>query len=113
MPSRPIVRPCTVEGHDGRHLDVGGQCVHPGAVCVIRPSTCAVDGCRAPIVRRTDLHTGETAILEAGSDLLHLHAPALDAAALTAGIVNGIVEGFRANRAEMNREQELSRKGRR
>lgn len=77
--------------HDGKHLDVHGQCVHPGAPCALRPARCAE--CGAATMRRLDLQTGEVSTIEAGSDLLHQHAAPirveLDADSLAAALLRG------------------------
>lgn len=86
--------------HDGAHLDVSGQCVHRGARYAIRVATCAQAGCLARVARRLDLQTGEVALLEAGGDAPHVHAALLDTERLAEGIAAGVVEGFRAARAE-------------
>lgn len=86
--------------HNGRHLDVHGQCVHPGAPYALRPGVCPEAGCRADIMRRLDLSSGRADILEAGSDQPHTHAAPIRVELDPEQLAAAIVSASRAARQE-------------
>lgn len=86
--------------HDGRHLDVYGQCIHPGAPVAIRVGPCPA--CGDDVAFSRDLASGRVTVLEAGSDARHAHsAPVrveLDGQELAQGIA-GALYGLMRERA--------------
>ena len=93
------VWPCCTR-HDGRHLDVYGQCVHPGAPVAIRIGPCPT--CGEDVAFSRNLASGRVTVLEAGSDRRHVDpAPVrveLDGQELADGIAGGL-HGLMRDRA--------------
>lgn len=90
--------------HSGRHLDVHGQCVHPGAPSALRPGVCPEPGCRAEIMRCMDLSSGRATVLEAGSDQLHTHTAPIRVELDPEQLASAIVSASRT--ARQDRQQE-------
>lgn len=87
--------------HDGRHLDVYGQCVHVGAPVAIRVGPCPT--CGEDVAFSRNLASGRVTVLEAGSDRRHVDpAPVrveLDGQELAEGIA-GALYGLMRDRAD-------------
>jgi hypothetical protein len=90
--------------HDGRHLDVHGQCVHRGAPVALRPSRCVE--CGAETMRRLDLTDGTVTTIEAGSDQPHRHAAPIRVELDPETLASAIVSASRAARQERQQQQE-------
>lgn len=92
--------------HNGKHMDVHGQCVHHGAPVAIRPSVCPSVGCMAGVMRVMDLRDGTTRILEAGGDQEHRHAAPIRVELDPQQLADAIVTASRA--ARQDRQQEAA-----
>ena len=92
--------------HNGRHLDVHGQCVHHGAPVAIRPGVCPADGCRSEVMRVLDLRDGTVRMLEAGGDQEHRHAAPIRVELDAQQLADAIVTASRA--ARQDRQQEAA-----
>ena len=89
--------------HNGKHMDVHGQCVHHGAPVALRPGRCA--DCGAEIMRRLDLISGTVTTVEDGSDALHTHAAPIRVELDPDALAQAIVTASRAARQERQQEQ--------
>lgn len=92
--------------HNGRHLDVHGQCVHPGAPVALRPGVCPEPGCRAEIMRCMDLSSGRATVLEAGSDQPHRHSAPIRVELDPEQLASAIVSASRAARQAREPQQQ-------
>lgn len=90
--------------HDGKHLNVHGQCVHHGAPVAIRPGVCPAEGCRAEVMRVLDLRDGTVRLLEAGGDQEHRHAAPIRVELDHEQLASAIISAFRAARRERQQE---------
>jgi hypothetical protein len=84
--------------HNGRHMDVHGQCVHWGAPVALRPGHC--QECGAETMRRYDLTTGEDTTVEAGSDAIHWHPQPARVTINEDALATAIVRASRAARQD-------------
>lgn len=84
--------------HNGRHMDVHGQCVHWGAPVALRPGVC--QECGAETMRRMDLTNGEVTTVEAGSDTIHWHPQPVRVTLDEDALAGAIVRASRAARQE-------------
>src|SRR6187551_1304217 len=91
--------------HNGKHLNVHGQCVHHGAPVAIRPGHCPADGCRSEVMRVLDLRDGTVRVLEAGGDELHTHAAPIRVELDPEQLASAIVTASRAARQDRRAEQ--------
>lgn len=91
-------QPC--KRHDGKHMDVHGQCVHWGAPAALRPGHCPEAGCGAEIMRRYDLSNGRVTTVEAGNDLPHTHTAPIRVELDPESLAYAIVSASRMARQE-------------
>ena len=96
--------PCSK--HNGKHMDVHGQCVHHGAPVALRPGVCPAAGCLAGIIRRLDLRSGTVDMIEAGGDEEHRHAAPIRVELDPQQLADAIVSASRA--ARQDRQQETA-----
>lgn len=84
--------------HNGRHMDVHGQCVHGGAPVALRPGVCL--DCGAETMRRYDLTDGSVTTVEAGSDAVHWHPQPVRVTLDEDALAGAILRASRAARQE-------------
>lgn len=90
--------------HNGKHMDVRGQCVHHGAPVAIRPGICPAEGCHSEVMRVLDLRDGTVRMLEAGGDELHTHSAPIRVELDPDQLASAIVSASRAARQERQQE---------
>lgn len=99
----------TCTKHDGRHLNVYGQCVHPGAPVAIRIRPCP--DCERDVAFSRNLASGRVTVLEEGSDARHLHPlpvrVEIDEEGLAAGIA-GALDSLMQRRREQRATVKVS-----